>query len=439
MSYFLEQLLPEYINYWHEVGPAKFIRVFWFFIFFEFFRYVVVEIFVVIYYRISRWFNREKIAMARRKLRIENPLISIVVPGKNEGKHLYKLVKSLGEQTYQNFELIIVDDGSNDETPIISRDLEKSGLITKVFRNDQRGGKASAANLAYRFSTGDIIVHLDADCSFDRDAIEQVILPLFLDEKIGAVGGNVKVRDFEKNLATTLQAIEYLKTISVGRITTATLGIYKIISGAFGAFRREALDACGGWDIGPGLDGDITVKMRKTGYKIAFEPAAVCLTSVPRNFKILAKQRLRWDKSLVRFRLRKHFNVYIPDKNFSWLTFFALFENVFYNLILNFFWWAYIIDLIFNFSSQLTFILAMNLTLYIVANIVQLITILLLSERWQEELKLFFYIPLMPIYTGLFLRIVRTRAYFHELIWKKSYDDPWNPVKSSNQARANGF
>ena len=142
---------------------------------------------------------------------------------------------------------------------------------------------------------------------------------------------------------------------------------------------------------------------------------------------------------MVRFRLRKHFNVYVPDKNFSWLTFFALFENVFYNLILNFFWWAYIIDLIFNFSSQLTFILAMNLTLYIVTNMVQLMTILLLSERWREELKLFCYIPLMPIYIGLFLRIVRTRAYFHELIWKKSYDDPWNPVKSSNQARANGF
>lgn len=400
---------------------------------------MVLEIFVVIFYRVSRFLNREKIKAARHRLRVENPLISIVVPGKNEGKHLFKLVKSLGEQTYQNFELIIVDDGSNDETPIISRNLEGRRMITKVLRNDQRGGKASAANLAYRFSTGDIIVHLDADCSFDRDAIEQVILPLFLDEQIGAVGGNVKVRDFEKNLATTLQAIEYLKTISVGRITTATLGIYKIISGAFGAFRRSALDACGGWDIGPGLDGDITVKMRKSGYKIAFEPAAVCLTSVPRNFKILAKQRLRWDKSLVRFRLRKHFDVYTPHKNFNWSNFFALFENVFYNLVLNFFWWIYIIDLMINYSSQLGFVLAMNFTLYMVAGFVQMSTILLLSERWKEELKLFFFVPLMPIYTGLFLRVVRTRAYFHEIFWKKSYDDPWNPLKSSTQAKANGF
>ncbi|MEM1121284.1 MAG: glycosyltransferase, partial [Bacteroidota bacterium] len=388
---------------------------------------------------IKRYLDRHKIALARKKLRAENPLISVIVPGKNEGKHLYKLVKSLKEQTYQNFELIIVDDGSNDETPIISKNLQRMGMITKLLRNDQRGGKASAANLAYRYASAEIIVHLDADCSFDRDAIEAVILPLYMDEKIGAVGGNVKVRNFEKNLPTTLQAIEYLKTISVGRITTATLGIYKIISGAFGAFRREALDACGGWDIGPGLDGDITVKMRKSGYKIAFEPAAVCLTSVPVSFKILAKQRLRWDKSLVRFRLRKHFNVYVPHKHFNWSNFFALFENVFYNLVLNFVWWIYIIDLLINFNSQLLLIIYMNLTLYMVAGYVQLATILLLSERWKEELKLAFYVPLMPIYTGVFLRIVRTRAYFHELIWKMSYEDPWNPVKSSSQAKANGF
>jgi biofilm PGA synthesis N-glycosyltransferase PgaC len=71
------------------------------------------------------------------------------------------------------------------------------------------------------------------------------------------------------------------------------------VSGAFGAFTKDALDRVGGWDIGPGLDGDITVKLRKLGYKIVFEPDAVCQTNVPNTFKKLVKQRLRWDKSIV--------------------------------------------------------------------------------------------------------------------------------------------
>jgi len=431
--------MPEYMNYWFAVGLDKFIRVFWFFLFFEFFRYVVLEILVVIWYKVSRYLSRKKIALARKKLRIENPLISIIVPGKNEGRHLYKLVKSLNEQTYKNIELIIVDDGSNDATPIISRNLEKMGMVTKVLRNNQRGGKASAANLACRFASSDIIVHLDADCSFDYDAIEQIILPMYMDRQIGAVGGNVKVRAFQKNLPSSLQAFEYLKIISVGRITTATLGIYKIISGAFGAFRREALDACGGWDIGPGLDGDITVKIRKSDYKIAFEPAAVCLTSVCATFKKLSDQRLRWSKSLIRFRLRKHADIYLPHKGFKWSNFLALFENVLYNLGLNIFWILYVIDLLTNFSSQLVSIILMNLTLYIVSGYIQLLTVLVLSERPREESVLFLYVPLMPLYTGVFLRYVRTRAYLHELFWKMSYHDPWNPFKSSRQAKANNF
>jgi biofilm PGA synthesis N-glycosyltransferase PgaC len=79
--------------------------------------------------------------LAKSALRADNPLISIIVPGKNEGKNIYKLVLSLKEQTYQNFELIIVDDGSDDDTPIIVRSLLARGLITKFLRNNMREEK----------------------------------------------------------------------------------------------------------------------------------------------------------------------------------------------------------------------------------------------------------------------------------------------------------
>lgn len=431
----MKEHLPEYITYWHEVGIGRFIRVFWFFVIFEFTRYVIIDYVVLAIFWLTRKKRDRKWNEAKNQLFLENPFVSIIIPGKNEGKHLFKLTKSLAEQTYKNFELIIVDDGSDDDTPIIGRNLEKQGLIDLFLRNEQRGGKASAANLALQFSSGKYIVHLDADCSFDRDAIENVLIPFYLDETIGAVGGNVKVRNSENSLAETLQAIEYLKTVSVGRIVTSYLNIYKIISGAFGAFKADAINEIKGWDIGPGLDGDITVKFRKSGHRIYFSPKAVCLTSAPRNFKILAKQRLRWDKSIIRFRVRKHNDVFLPHANFKWNTFFALFENIFYNVVLNFTWWFYIIDLIVNFSSSLKFIILMNLTLYIVFGYVQMFSIYLFSERRKEELRLWKFAWMMPFYTGTFLRLVRTYAYFKEYFFKSSYDDPWNPYKSSRQAK----
>lgn len=435
----MKELLPEYLNYWHQVGWSKIFRVFWYFFLFEFTRYIIIDYIVFIYFLLRSKSRQQKFEAARQKLHVERPLISIIIPGKNEGQHLYKLTKSLDEQTYKNFELIIVDDGSDDNTPIIGRNLEKIGLIDKFLRNEQRGGKASAANLALQFCTGKYIVHLDADCSFDRHAIEHVLVPFYMDEKIGAVGGNVKVRNYKNSLCAKLQAIEYLKTVSIGRIITSELGIYKIISGAFGAFKPEILDAIGGWDIGPGLDGDITVKIRKSGYKIHFQPTAVCLTNAPEKFKVLTKQRLRWDKSIIRFRVRKHKDVYVPHQNFNLSTFLSLSENVFYNVVLDILWWVYIIDVLMNSLDTLRFIIPMNITIYCLFSYVQMGSIYLFSERRKEELYLWPYVILMTLYTGTYLRIVRTAAYYKEFFFKRSFEDPWNPTKSSMQAKMNGL
>lgn len=435
----MNTIIPEYLNYWFEVGLGKFIRIFWYFVIFEFTRYIIIDYIIYGIFYLNKSKRDTAWETAKQQFRLENPLISVIIPGKNEGKHLYKLTKSLAEQTYSNFELIIVDDGSDDQTPIIGESLRKHGLIDLFLRNEQRGGKASAANLALQFCKGKYIVHLDADCSFDRDAIENVLIPFYLDERIGAVGGNVKVRNYKNSLCAKLQAIEYLKTVSVGRIVTSYLGIYKIISGAFGAFKAEAIASIGGWDIGPGLDGDITVKIRKSGYKVYFEPSAVCLTNAPEKFKVLTKQRLRWDKSIIRFRVRKHKNVYMPNANFKWSTFFSLAENVFYNVILDILWWIYIIDICINYSGSLQFVIPMNITLYFVMNYVQMCSIYLFSERRKEELYLWKYVSLMTFYTGMYLRIVRTVAYYKEFFFKRSFEDPWNPYKSSRLAKAHGL
>jgi Glycosyltransferases, probably involved in cell wall biogenesis len=380
----------------------------------------------------------KKKALARHLLYVENPLVTILVPGKNEGKNIFKLVQSLAEQTYKNYEVIVVDDGSDDDTPIIGRDLMKAGYIDKFLRCEVRGGKASAANLGLYYAKGKYVIHLDADSSLDRDAIEKILIPFYLDKRIKGVGGCVKARNAFETTCTSMQALEYLKTIMVGRMVTSALGIYHIISGAFGAFDAKVLKQVGGWDIGPGLDGDITQKIRKCGYKVRFANDAICMTNVPTKWKKLFKQRLRWSKSLVRFRMRKHVDMLLPNKNFSFLNAISNGENILYDFVFNYVWLFYILTICLQHTDKLFEIFLVGWLIRICFSFVAFMIILMVSERPQEEIKLIPYVPLSTFYTGYFLRLARLVAHTREVFFFSSYKDSWNPRKTSIIAQEEG-
>lgn len=407
------------------------LRTYWFLFFVEFPRYYLLEFFIAIWFKFTYRQRKRRKDVARMLLFSENPLVSILVPGKNEGPHIYKLTQSLKDQTYQNYEIIVVDDGSDDATPLICKDLEKNGLITHYLRLHVRGGKASAANLGLQFASGKYIVHLDADSSLDRDALENILIPFYLDPKVKGVGGTVKVRNSGDSICASLQALEYLKTIMVGRIVTSSLGIYHIISGAFGAFDAEAMRNVGAWDIGPGLDGDITQKLRKGGYKVVFANEAVCLTNVPTKWYALYKQRKRWSRSLVRFRIRKHADILIPNKNFNLLNWMSNMESILYDSVFNYLWLIYMINLIFTYTDRLLEILLVGWLIRFFFSVIAFFVILLLTERPREELKIAKFLPLSTFYTGYFLRITRLIGHTTEFFFFSSYKDKWNPRKTS--------
>lgn len=418
---------------------SQLFSTYWFLFVIEFPRYYLMEIIISIWHTLTSPSRKRKQDVARMKLFIENPLITILAPGKNEGKNIYKLVRSLREQTYQNYEIIIVDDGSDDATPIICRDLEKAGYIDLYLRCNMRGGKASAANFGVNYSRGKYIVHLDADSSLDRDAIEKILLPFYYDSKIKAVGGCVKVRNAKDTVCTSLQALEYLKTIQVGRMVTSTLGIYHIISGAFGAFEKETLLQVGMWDIGPGLDGDITQKIRKAGHKVHFAEDAICMTNVPTKWFALFKQRERWSKSLIRFRLRKHIDILLPHKNFNFLNFISNMENLLYDCFFSFIWIFYIINLILSHSDKLLEVFVIGWLIRYIFSLMAFGVIMLISERANEEKKLIPYLFVSTFYTGYFLRCTRLIAHIKEIFFFSSYKDPWNPKKTSDLAQIEGM
>lgn len=431
----IEQAFIFFINLdtWQLLG------YFWPFFMLDMVRYVLIEGVVLLYYLPKRKREAPRYKAARKLLFEEKPLISIIVPGKNEGGHIPRLVRTLREQTYPFFELIVVDDGSDDDTPEICRELERQGMIDCFIRNDIRGGKASAANTALQFARGRYIVHVDADSHMAPDALETIVLPFLMDPDVGCVGGDVRVANYSDSFATQTQGLEYIKSITVSRTISSQLGILRIVSGAYGAFRKDVLNKIHGWDVGPGLDGDITLKIRKLGYKVVHEPASICYTNVPKSFWRLTKQRYRWDKSMIRFRVRKHRDILLPSAEFKWSNFISVVDNLFFNLFLDIKWFIYFFQIVQLSSSYIAFLLILNYIFYFMANIVQWLFAIAMQRSLGQKpnYQSIMFVPLMPLYTGTYLRLVRTFSYVMELLHKRSYFDKWNPWKVSKIAKQN--
>lgn len=415
------------------------VTTYWFLLFVEFPRYYLTDIVAVARYG-ATWRGRvRREAEARRALYVERPLVTIMAPGKNEGKNLYHLIESLREQTYSNFELLIIDDGSDDATPLICADLQRAGLIDGFFRMKDRGGKASAANCGLEHARGKYLVHIDADSSLDRDAIEQILIPFYMDRDVRGVGGCIKVRNADDSMCSSMQALEYLRTIQIGRMATDMLGIFHIISGAFGAFETETLRQLGGWDIGPGLDGDITQKIRKAGYKVRFANKAVCLTSVPVKWSKLFKQRLRWSKSLIRFRVRKHRDIFWSNRNFSFSNMISNLDCIVYDCVFNYIWLFYIITLFLSNADRIADIIIVGWLIRLSFSIMAFVAMQVVSERSRQERRLGALLLFHTLYMGYFLRVARLAGHTAEIFFRTSYRDKWNPEKTSAVALAEGL
>jgi cellulose synthase/poly-beta-1,6-N-acetylglucosamine synthase-like glycosyltransferase len=247
------------------------------------------------------------------------PSVSILLAGHNEEDAIEKCVRSLREQTFNRFEIVCVDDGSSDKTFAIMRRLQSEGLVQSIGRLQLRGGKAAAVNLAARMAHGDIFIVPDCDCSFEPNAIEELLRPLAGNASVAAVSGNILVRNWRRSVTTAIQGIEYLVSISLGKTFAGVLDQVCCVSGAFGAFRRDAWDAVGGMDVGGAEDLDFTIRLRLSGYKVVFAQRSICYTDVPETAFALLRQRSRWERDCYWVRFRKYRRLFNPfEPNFRW-------------------------------------------------------------------------------------------------------------------------
>ena len=234
---------------------------------------------------------------SRRRERIHagidyNPFVSILIPAYNEELVIANTIKSLLASDYPHYEIIVIDDGSQDATSKIVTDKFKGEACVRLF-TVPNAGKAAALNTGLRHARGEIIIALDADTLFALNTVG-ALAHRFYDKTLGAVAGNAKVGN-RINLVTRWQALEYITSQNMDRRAFASLNCITVVPGAVGAWRKDLLVEAGGFASDTlAEDQDLTLRIRRLGYQIGYEETAIAWTEAPHNLRSLAKQRFRW-------------------------------------------------------------------------------------------------------------------------------------------------
>ena len=220
------------------------------------------------------------------------PAVSVLIAAYNEAKVINKTIATLLASDYPDLDILVVDDGSNDDTAQAVRDAYGDHPRVTVHEK-ANGGKASALNIGIRLCRGEIIVALDADTHFTPDTVSKLVRH-FADPTIGAVSGNVKVGN-RNNLLTIWQAVEYITSQNFDRRAFDLLNCITVVPGAVGAWRKDAVILAGLYSSQTlAEDTDLTFKIRKLGYRIVTDNGALAYTEAPDTLRNLAKQRFRW-------------------------------------------------------------------------------------------------------------------------------------------------
>jgi len=220
------------------------------------------------------------------------PQVSVLIPAYNEEVVIVSTISAALASNYPKLELFVVDDGSADRTSALVR--EEFGRDPRVHLLTQRNhGKPAALNHGLSDVTGEVVVSIDADTVVDPDAIPRLVRH-FADLRVGAVAGNVKVMNRNRWI-TRWQALEYITSQNLEKRAFDLLNCIPVVPGAVGAWRTDLLRSAGGFS-GETVaeDTDLTLTIRRAGWKILYDEEAIGHTEVPETVDTLVRQRFRW-------------------------------------------------------------------------------------------------------------------------------------------------
>ena len=240
------------------------------------------------------------------------PTCTVIVPAYNEGKLVYETLISLAESDFpaHKLELLAIDDGSKDDTWYwIQQAKLKLGDRVSIFQQPQNKGKRHALYRGFNLGKGEIFVTVDSDSIVKKDTLRNLVSPFVVDEKCGAVAGNVQVLNNEKAILPKMLNVSFVMSFEFMRSAESSLGSVLCTPGALAAYKRTAVFAClpewidqtfMGQPSDIGEDRAMTNMILKQGHHVLFQRNAYVLTNVPEDYTGLYKMFIRWGRSNVR-------------------------------------------------------------------------------------------------------------------------------------------
>jgi biofilm PGA synthesis N-glycosyltransferase PgaC len=246
-----------------------------------------------------------------RKGKIDRfPKMSIIIPAYNEEVTVASSIKSMLNLNYPDYEVILIDDGSSDNT--FNEASKYSGKGVKVIRQ-KNTGKPGALNTGIKNASGEIIITVDADSKLHPNALTWIARRFSSNPRLGAVAGNVKI-DKPTGLLKTLQSLEYTTSINLVRKSQSLLGCVMVVPGAIAALKTKVLHEVGYFPSDTfAEDFDITMKILKAGYLVEYESRAIAFTQAPESVEDFLKQRRRWCRGIPQV-LSKYQGMYLNPK-----------------------------------------------------------------------------------------------------------------------------
>ncbi|MBQ8892089.1 MAG: glycosyltransferase family 2 protein [Bacilli bacterium] len=402
--------------------------------------------------------------------------VSIIVPAYNEELTIIETVKSLLNLHYKLFEIVVVDDGSRDDTSKklidyysmieikipIKKEIECKNILKvyeKIVNNikivliiKENGGKADSLNAGINIASYPYFTCMDADSMLQVDALEKIVKPVLEDSNVIACGGNVRISNGVKlkngkvvdyhlpnKILDSMQVLEYDRSFLASRILFDQFNGNLIISGAFGLFKKNIVIAAGGYDASTvGEDFELVIKlhvfcrMHKIKYSIKYVSDAVCWSQAPDSFANLFRQRKRWNKGLLQGMI-KYKELFLNPK-YGMVSFVSFLYFLVYELFSPFIELIGIITVIISFLLNLLNIkfMLMFMGIYIVFNSFLSFSIFL-SRLHVENIKLsvydFWKALLLSIFEITILRFIILTARFSAFIGYNKQKYVWDRVE----------
>lgn len=319
--------------------------------------YSLLTSFVLLCILALSYFKYKDPYLSAKNVDVSNgPLISIVVPAKNEEKNIRNCVQSCLNQTYKNKEIIVVNDGSTDKTGEVLDEMRKENRTSnlRILHLSKSLGKKRAVEAASEIARGEIYAFMDSDCDMAFDAVEKAAKIFHNDRKLGALTCHGRVRDAHRG--NTIEKFQQVYIDISCRSIKAAESSFKSVtccSGSLSFYRRVAIqDFIHDWandrflgidfkfctdrrmtahilgtrttidslsdkkqlehmpilqtgdddieTMKKSLDPDVEFSDRPIKWNVEYSNSIKVNVGVPKTFESLAKQQIRWKKSFIR-------------------------------------------------------------------------------------------------------------------------------------------